>query len=88
MTRIQELARIISTNTDQIDQFLASQGQAPPSFDIDAPETLNLPSALQTSRDQVIEATTELKELLQGPKELLLSNSVGSNLKLFYFLSY
>jgi len=76
MTRIQELAGIISTNTDRLNQFWNSQGQRTPSFDIDGPEYPDLPTDLQLSRDQVIDATTELKELLQGPRDLLLSNSV------------
>ncbi|EPE27494.1 S-adenosyl-L-methionine-dependent methyltransferase [Glarea lozoyensis ATCC 20868] len=75
MTRIQELASIISTNTDRIDAHLTSRGLPTPSFDADAPESLDLPSDLQAARVLVIEASTELKELLQGPKELLMSNS-------------
>lgn len=76
MSRIQELARLIATHTDQIDQLLASEDLPTPSFDINKAE-LKLPSELQKSRDIVIEATTELKELLQGPKWTLLSNSVS-----------
>jgi len=81
MSRIQELARIISTHTDHIDRFLTSQNLPTPSFDIDGPETLNLPDDIQKSRDIVIEATAELQELLQGPKELLIANSVRRNLE-------
>jgi hypothetical protein len=76
MTRIQELASIISTNTERIDAHLLSRGLPTPSFDADSPVSLDLPSELQAARILVIEASTELKELLQGPKELLMSNSV------------
>jgi 3-polyprenyl-4-hydroxybenzoate decarboxylase len=76
MSRIQELAKIIATHTDQIDDFLISNNLPSPSFDIDGPETLGLSSEMQKSRDLVIDATTELKELLQGPKEILMSNPV------------
>lgn len=81
MSRIQELASLIANHTNQIHDFLASTGQSTPSFDIAGPLKLDLPSELQRSRDLVIEASTELKELLQGPKGLLLSNSVGSKLE-------
>jgi len=77
MTRIQELASIIYTKTNHLDQFLVSHGQRTPSFDIDGLDALDLPTDLQASRDQIIDATTELRELLQGPKELLLNNSVS-----------
>lgn len=77
MSRIQELATTIAANTEKIDHFLTTEKMPTPSFDIDGPQTLDLPSDLQKSRDLVIDATTELKELLQGPKELLMSNPVS-----------
>jgi hypothetical protein len=76
MTRIQELAGIIFTNTEKVDQYLVAQNQPTPSFDAGSPESLNLPGDIQAARDLAIEASTELKELLQGPKEFLKSNSV------------
>ncbi|KUJ13969.1 putative O-methyltransferase [Mollisia scopiformis] len=88
MSRIQELARIIAVHTDLIDLFITSKDQQQPSFDINLPETLSLPSALQESRKLVIEAMTELKELLQGPKELLLSNSSNQLLSLRYIYHF
>jgi hypothetical protein len=82
MSRIQELARIIAFHTDVIDKFLFSNDLPRPSFDIDGLEMSSLPKDIQKSRDNVIDATTELKELLQGPKELLMSNSVSQTLEI------
>lgn len=75
-SRITELATIISKNTDRIDQFLISQGLPFPSFDIDAPDKLSLPDELEAIRGVILDASTEIHELLLSPKELLLSNRV------------
>ncbi|CAG8978171.1 hypothetical protein HYALB_00011487 [Hymenoscyphus albidus] len=72
-TRIRELTTIVSTHTQKIDDYLLSHNKPTPSFDVGCPE-LDLPEDLQASRELVIDATTELKELLQGPKQFLLSN--------------
>ncbi|TVY81049.1 O-methyltransferase gsfB, partial [Lachnellula suecica] len=82
MSRIRELARIIAYHTDNIDQYLISNNHPSPSFEIGVPEASSIPVALQKSRELVIEATTELKELLQGPKELLMTNSSSQLLSL------
>jgi hypothetical protein len=76
MTRIQELATLISTNTEKINQHLISTNQPTPSFDAGSPD-LDLPHDVQALRELVIEASSELQELLMGPKELLMSNSVS-----------
>lgn len=73
-----ELTGIISANTEKIDHFFASHNTPTPSFNIDSPESLDLPNDLQNCRELVIDATTELKELLQGPKQVLMSNSVST----------
>lgn len=72
-----ELTAIISTNTEKMDRFFVSQNKPTPSFDVDSPDCLDIPDELQASRELVIDATTELKEVLQGPKQLLMSNSVS-----------
>ena len=77
MSRIQELAEIIATNTTRIGLFLQSQGLPLPSFEINAPTALSLSDELEVARKSVLEATTELHELLLGPKELILSNIVS-----------
>ena len=75
-SRIAELACIIASKTAQIDGFLA-MNDLPPPFDNEAPLDLHLPQDLEAARNLVIDASTELKELLLGPKELLLSHVVG-----------
>lgn len=71
-----ELASIIIKNTDLIDQFLISHDMPFPSFDVDAPEKLSLPEELEAIRAIVLNASTEIHELLLSPKELLISNTV------------
>jgi hypothetical protein len=78
MTRMQELADIIASHTNKIDQFLLSANKPTPSFDINASKTIDLPEDLEHSRVLVLEATIELNELLLGPKELLLSKVVST----------
>ena len=75
-SRITKLAGIIAEKTAELDGFLHSRHLPFPSFDIDAP--LRLPEELESTRNLVIDASTELKELLLGPTELLLSNVVRS----------
>ncbi|KAL9112650.1 MAG: hypothetical protein Q9187_007749, partial [Circinaria calcarea] len=66
-----ELAANISENTAKIDQYLTAQGISHPSFEIDSPVSLDLPESLQASRDAVLDANTELSELLLGPREIV-----------------
>ena len=77
-SRIANLANIIAKNTAEIDSFLRSRNLPFPSFDADAPLDLRLPKELKSARNLAVDATIELKELLLGPKELLLSNVVRS----------
>ena len=73
--RITELAAIVSRNTEQISSYLGQHSLAPPSFDADAP--LDLPEVLRSARKAVVEATEELKSLMQGPKEAIKSETVS-----------
>ena len=77
-SRITKLAGVIAKKTAELDSFLLSRHLPFPSFDIDAPPDFRLPEELESTRNLVIDASTELKELLLGPKELLLSNVVRS----------
>lgn len=67
---------MILKNTDLIDRFLLSHDLPFPSFDTDAPEKLSLPEELEAIRSIVLNASTEIHELLLSPKELLISNTV------------
>ena len=76
-SRILELASTISENTAKIDQYLTSNDLPKPSFEIDSPVNLALPKTLEAARDAVIDANTELSELLLGPKEVVVDYPVS-----------
>ena len=76
-TRITELAAIVSRNTEEISSYLAHHSLASPSFDADSP--LDLPEVLRSARKSVVEATEELKSLVQGPKEAIKSELVSQS---------
>ena len=77
-SRILELASIISENTAQIDQHLTTNGLSKPSLEIDSPVSLDLPEALRASHHAILEANTELTELLSGPQEIVTDYQVRS----------
>lgn len=64
---IVELANTISQNASKIDEYLRSQGLPTPSFAIDAPPIMTLPPLLMRSRDEILEACSELQALTEGP---------------------
>jgi hypothetical protein len=67
--RTVELAAQISTSVAQLQERLSVQGAPTPSFDEDSPE--NLPSDVADLKDAVLDATSELHELLLDPLALL-----------------
>ncbi|KAH8696410.1 putative O-methyltransferase [Talaromyces proteolyticus] len=76
-SRILQLAQLISSQTAVIDAHLQSKGLPQPSFDQDGP-TEPIQEATEDvtqARTDVIEATIELRQLLQGPMQLLLPQS-------------
>ena len=76
-SRITELASVILENTTKIDEYLSSNGLPMPSFEIDSPVSLLLPEALQAARDAILDANTELSELLLGPQEIVTEYQVA-----------
>lgn len=76
-SRIVELTTIISVNTAKIDQYISKNNLPQPSFDVDGPVSLNLPQNLQEIREDVLNASLELSELLLGPKEVIADYQVG-----------
>lgn len=72
--RILELSSLISTTTQQLHDSLNAQNLPPPSFEEDM--TLTLPSDLDGLRDTLLDATSELHDLLYGFQNLL--SSYGS----------
>ncbi|KUJ22193.1 putative O-methyltransferase [Mollisia scopiformis] len=65
-TRISELAAIISTKTEIIEQYLRSHNLASPSFDVDYVDP-QLPPDIAVCKVTISEATEELNSLLAGP---------------------
>ncbi|CAO2648170.1 Nn.00g090920.m01.CDS01 [Neocucurbitaria sp. VM-36] len=73
-SRIAELAATIAQHTQRIDKYLAEKGLPYPSFDADGPDDLGLPPDLEPSRTAALQASQELNDLLQGPRELLFNH--------------
>ena len=82
--RISELAQIIQTNTQFIDEHLTSHELPTPSFAADNPSTLlfGQGAKFDTSRQAIVDATDELQALMLGPTGLLSSLFVGSALEI------
>ena len=74
---IAELATLIKSKTADIDEYLKSNGLQSPSFDIDAPEKLQLPVELALAKDAILEAADELNSLLLGPVDFLTNYNVS-----------
>ncbi|USP77674.1 hypothetical protein yc1106_04948 [Curvularia clavata] len=73
-SRIAELAATIAHHTARVDKFLDEHNLPQPSFDVDGPVELGLPSDVEESRVAVLRATQELNDLLQGPRELIFNH--------------
>jgi hypothetical protein len=67
--RIVELAAKISSSVSQLQELLSAQGVPSPSFTEDSPE--RLPANTFDLQDAVLDATTELHELLMEPVRLI-----------------
>ncbi|KAH8893874.1 S-adenosyl-L-methionine-dependent methyltransferase [Thozetella sp. PMI_491] len=75
-SQIAELAARIAANTKKVDNYLATHSLATPSFDVDAPVQPLIPKTeadVLAARDAVIQDTLELRQLMLGPREQLLS---------------
>ena len=77
MSQIANLVSIIKAGSERIDNYLAQNRLPLPGFDVDAPVGLELPENLEAVRQNVLNATAELQELLLGPKEHLYSLDQG-----------
>lgn len=62
--RISELAAIVQSKTNAIEEHLAAEKLLSPSF---SSEASPLPSSLSTYADDIWDATTELQALVDGP---------------------
>ncbi|KAH9890829.1 sterigmatocystin 8-O-methyltransferase [Xylariomycetidae sp. FL2044] len=77
-SRMVELAGKINTCVTELQELLSAQGLPPPSFDEDSPERLP-PSAFHL-QDAVLDATTELHDLLMDPVPLAFDISATTNM--------
>lgn len=77
-SRIAELAATVATHTDRVDSYLSKEGLPHPSFEANGPGDLKLPPEIEQSRSMVIEASQELNDLLQGPRNLLFNHEVSA----------
>ena len=68
-SRILELSTLISSSTQKINEVLTASDLPLPSFEIDP--TLTLPSELDSARDTLLDATSELHDLLYGFQNIL-----------------
>lgn len=70
-SRMAYLAQKIATETDAFEARLKEAGLVPPSFDVDAdPDyAAKLPEPARRSRQEIIHATKELRDLAVGPRE-------------------
>ncbi len=75
LSRIRELASIISDKTADIDMKVESAGLCTPSFKPTSSTSL-IDDILGESRQSLLEATEELHALMLGPVGLLTSHSV------------
>jgi hypothetical protein len=75
-SRIAQLSAIISDYTTKIDTFLANNRLPHPSFEANAPASLGLPPDLEEARLVVLQATQELNDLLQGPRDIIMNHQV------------
>lgn len=75
-SRIAELAALVASHTACVDQYISDNGLSHPSFNADSPVNLGLPPDIEKSRIAVLEASQELNDLLQGPRDLLFNHQV------------
>lgn len=86
-SRIAELATTVAHHTQRVDSYLAERGLPCPSFEADGPVDLALPPEIEKSRTVVLQASQELNDLLQGPRDLIFNHQVRINLDLLFSLT-
>ncbi|KAI1761277.1 putative O-methyltransferase [Hypoxylon sp. FL1150] len=73
---IAERAATVATHSNRLDSYLSKEDVPHPSFEADGLGDLKLPSDIEQSRSRsiVIEASQELNDLLQGPRNILFNH--------------
>ncbi|KAH7409862.1 putative O-methyltransferase [Phaeosphaeria sp. MPI-PUGE-AT-0046c] len=85
---IAELSQTIAHHTKLLDAHFAEHGLPAPTFAASAPVDLDLPLALEHSRNVVLAATQDLHDLLLGPRELLFAHTHNLLLPLHFIHKY
>jgi len=75
-SRIAELAAAVAQHTQCVDDYLTENSLPHPSFHVDGPAELELPPEIEEARRLVLQASQELNDLLQKPKDLLFNHQV------------
>lgn len=79
MSRIAELAALISNNTAIVGEYFEAHGLPQPSYDINGPTEIAIPpsdEAVGAAHIAVLSATAELHNLMLGPKAMLMGHNV------------
>lgn len=71
-SRIVQLAQLISSGITAIDAHLGDNGLPTPSFNPGSPVEAVTQEDMVRVKNEVLEATIELRQLLEGPMKLLL----------------
>jgi len=78
--RITELASRIAANTTKLNEYLVASNLPTPSFDLNGPTDPLVPkheTEVEAARVAIIDDTLELRRLVLGPREYLMSYSVS-----------
>lgn len=84
LSRIVELSASIADNTAKVDAYLTANDLPTPSFDVNAPLQSMIPKTeveIEAARVAIIDDTLELRRLMLGPRDYLMTFTVGSSKK-------
>lgn len=72
VSNLVKLAQLISKETEKLDSYMRDNGLPSPTFDVEGTAGFStLPEDILKSRQAIVHATSELKELVVGPTESL-----------------
>ena len=77
---IEDLAKAIALNTIKVSRYLHDHHLPFPSFNVEAPDKCFIPSEapkIEDARQEILEATLKLHNLMLGPREFLQSFQVA-----------
>lgn len=84
-TYLVSLALKIANQTKIVDNYLQTSGNLYPTFEADGPTSFpKLPDEVQQARQNVLEATMELRDLMMGPAEMITSMAWDVSISVLY----